>query len=95
MNNIILLEEEIAFNHMGECIKMGWLGRELFNMARQGMSHYEEHFVGPGPGNLSSPVSEPKRLSLLSLQWHLCLVGGGGGGGGSGLLPPCSRKGRR
>jgi hypothetical protein len=26
MNNIILLKKENAFNHMGECIKMGCLG---------------------------------------------------------------------
>jgi hypothetical protein len=29
MNNIILLKKENAFNHMGECIKMGCLGKLL------------------------------------------------------------------
>jgi hypothetical protein len=36
MKNIILLEKENAFNHMGECIKTGHLGIELLDMARQG-----------------------------------------------------------
>jgi hypothetical protein len=66
---------------------------ELLDMTRQGMSHNEECVVGPGPEDLSSPESEPKSLSSLSLQQHLCLVGAGGGG--SGLLLPCSRKGWR
>jgi hypothetical protein len=55
MNNIILLEKE-TFNHMGDCIKMGHLGRELLDMARRGVSHYEECLVGPRPDDLSSPV---------------------------------------
>ena len=38
-NNIILLEKENAFNHMGECLEMGHLGRELLDMTRQGVSH--------------------------------------------------------
>jgi hypothetical protein len=39
-NNIILLEKENAFIHMGECIKMGHLGSELLDMARWGVSHF-------------------------------------------------------
>ena len=39
MNNIILLEKENIFNHMGECIKMGHLGCELLDMTRRGVSH--------------------------------------------------------
>jgi hypothetical protein len=39
MNNIILLQKENAFNHMRECIKMGFLGCELLDMTRQGASH--------------------------------------------------------
>jgi hypothetical protein len=68
---------------MGECNETGQLGWELFDMTRQRRGHYEEHFVGPGPGNVTSPESEPKGLSL-SLWRHLAPVGGGGSGG-SGL----------
>jgi hypothetical protein len=57
MKNIMLSEKENAFIHMGEHIEMGQLGREMFDMARWRMSHYEEHFEGPGQGNLSSPAS--------------------------------------
>jgi hypothetical protein len=59
---------ENASRQAVECIKMGRLGSKLLDMARQGMSHCEECFVGPGPEDLSSPESEPKSLSLLSLQ---------------------------
>jgi hypothetical protein len=38
MNNIILLKKENAFNHMGECIKMGCIGCELLDMTRRGRS---------------------------------------------------------
>jgi hypothetical protein len=38
-NNIILLKNENALNHMGECIKMGCLGCELLDMTEQGVSH--------------------------------------------------------
>jgi hypothetical protein len=38
-NSIILLKKENAFNHMGECIKMGSLGCELLDMTRQGARH--------------------------------------------------------
>jgi hypothetical protein len=71
MKNIILWEnKENAFNHMGECIKMGHLGSELLqlDMARQGVSHGYELLVGPVPGNSSSPESGPRRL--LSLLLH-------------------------
>jgi hypothetical protein len=36
MNNIILLEKEDTFNHMGECLKTGCLGCELPDMTRWG-----------------------------------------------------------
>jgi hypothetical protein len=36
MNNIILLEKENVFNHMGEHIKTGHLGCELLDMTRWG-----------------------------------------------------------
>jgi hypothetical protein len=39
MDNIILLEKENEFNHMGECIKTGHLGSEWLDMARWGVSH--------------------------------------------------------
>ncbi len=39
LNNIILLEKEDAFNHMGECLEMGHLGHELLDMIRWGVSH--------------------------------------------------------
>jgi hypothetical protein len=36
MDNIILLEKEDVFNHMGEHIKTGRMGSELLDMARWG-----------------------------------------------------------
>jgi hypothetical protein len=38
-NNIILLEKEDAFKHMGEYLEMGCMGHELLDMTRQGVSH--------------------------------------------------------
>jgi hypothetical protein len=76
MNNRIFVEKENVFKHMGECIKQeGQLRRKLLGMPRLGMSYYEECFVGPQPEALSSLESEPKGLSLLKLQWCLCLAG--------------------
>ena len=42
-NNIILLEKESSFNHMGEHIKRGNLGSELLYMARRGLIWYRKH----------------------------------------------------